>query len=491
MLIRNTLFEVLTPFGFCDFEGFNITQAKKTLTLLFDNGIELNCTLDHKVISPQGEITADTLSIGDEVIYNGKHAVLIKKILNDDESDVIDLINVNNEDHTYYTNGILSHNCLVLDETAFIENFDEFFASVYPTISAGKQTKVIMISTPNGLNHFYKIWKDSQEGRNNYCRIEAIWSDVPGRDQKWKEDTLKALNNDIEKFNQEFAGEFMGSSGTLIAGWKLKELVQGNIIQDKMNIKQYYAPEENHVYVMIVDVSRGKGLDYSAFSIIDITQMPYQQVCTYRSNLTTPLDYANIIHNMAKVYHNAYVLVEINDIGEQVSTAVLFDFEYENIIYTVNNGRGGKTVSSGFGGQTSQDRGIRTTKQVKSVGCSILKLLIEQNQLIINDFDSIFELSRFSRKNASYEAESGCTDDLVMGLVLFGWLSDQSYFRELCDINTLMKLRDQTDDQLSEHMLPFGFCSEYENLSGEEQGRRLAVEGEWQTYEMMRDLYSF
>jgi len=381
--------------------------------------------------------------------------------------------------------------CLVLDETAFIENFDEFFASVYPTVSEGKRTKVIMISTPCGLNHFYKIWKDAEEGRNPYNRIEAIWSDVPGRDEAWRAMTLQSMNNDIEKFDQEFNCEFMGSSGTLIAGWKLKELVQGRVLEEKLGIKQYVIPQEDHSYVLVADVSRGKGLDYSAFSIIDVTDMPYQQVCVYRSNLTTPLDYAQIIYNMAKIYHNAYVLVEINDIGEQVSSSVLFDFEYENIIYTINNGRGGKTVSSGFGQQSSQDRGIRTTRQVKNIGCSLLKLLVEQNQFIVNDFDTIHELSTFSRKNNSYEAETGSTDDLVMGLVLFAWLSDQGYFKEFSDNYTLQNLRDRTEEEIMADLVPFGFTSEYESLGMYEKASRQPVEGEWATYEGLRDLYDF
>lgn len=285
--------------------------------------------------------------------------------------------------------------------------------------------------------------------------------------------------------------EFMGSSGTLIAGWKLKELVAGRIIEQKLGITQYEVPTDGRTYVIIADVSRGKGLDYSAFSVIDISEMPYNQVCVYRSNITTPLDYANVIYNMAKIYNNAYILVEINDIGEQVSTSILFDFEYENIIYTVSNGRGGKTVSSGFGQQSNQDRGIRTTKQVKNIGCSILKLLVEQNQLIINDFDTINELSTFSRKNASYEAETGCTDDLVMGLVLFSWLSDQGYFKELSDNYTLMQVRDRTDAEIMDDLVPFGFTSEYETLGMFERSTRAPVDGEWITMEVLKDLYDF
>jgi hypothetical protein len=348
-----------------------------------------------------------------------------------------------------------SINLLFIDEAAFIENWEDFFTSVYPTISSGTESKIVLVSTPNGLNHFYKIWQNAAENRNNYKPIKVMWHDVPGRDDNWKRDTLSAMNFDTEKFEQEYCVEFLGSSGTLIAGWKLKELIHQTPIMNKDGLALYKQAAKDRSYVCIVDVSRGKGLDYSAFSILDVTQMPYEQVCTYRNNLVSPIDYADIVHRICKSYNNAAVLVEINDIGEQVATSLHFDFEYENVLFTESAGRSGKRITSGFGGNI--DKGIRTTKSVKSVGCSILKLMIEQNQLIINDFNTISELSTFSRKGVSYEAESGKNDDMVMGLVLFAWLSDQSYFKEYTNINTLAKLREKTEEDILQDLTPFGF----------------------------------
>jgi hypothetical protein len=348
-----------------------------------------------------------------------------------------------------------SINLLFIDEAAFIENWEDFFTSVYPTISSGTESKIVLVSTPNGLNHFYKIWQNAAENRNNYKPIKVMWHDVPGRDDNWKRDTLSAMNFDTEKFEQEYCVEFLGSSGTLIAGWKLKELIHQTPIMNKDGLALYKQAVKDLSYVCIVDVSRGKGLDYSAFSILDVTQMPYEQVCTYRNNLVSPIDYADIVHRICKSYNNAAVLVEINDIGEQVATSLHFDFEYENVLFTESAGRSGKRITSGFGGNI--DKGIRTTKSVKSVGCSILKLMIEQNQLIINDFNTISELSTFSRKGVSYEAESGKNDDMVMGLVLFAWLSDQSYFKEYTNINTLAKLREKTEEDILQELTPFGF----------------------------------
>lgn len=344
---------------------------------------------------------------------------------------------------------------LYIDETAFVENWDEFFASVFPTISSGDTTKILLTSTPNGLNHFYKTCQGAEEGTNGYQFVKVLWKDVPGRDDKWKEETLSSMDYDYQKFSQEFECEFLGSSGTLIEGNKLKSLVFRKPMRETQGLKMYVEPQEKNTYITVVDVSRGKGLDYSAFQVIDVSKMPYKQVCAFRDNTITPVEYAEIIHRTVKHYNESVVLIEINDIGEQVSDLLHYDFEYENVLYTESAGRSGKRISSGFG--RNVDKGIRTTKTVKAVGCSILKLLIEQDQLILEDYETIQELSTFSRKANSYEAESGCHDDLVMCLVLFAWVSDQQYFKEMTDINTLKKLRQRSEEEMMEELLPFGF----------------------------------
>ena len=344
---------------------------------------------------------------------------------------------------------------LYIDETAFVENWDEFFASVFPTISSGNTTKILFTSTPNGLNHFYKTCEGARENRNGYIYIEVPWQRVPGRDDKWKKETLEGMDFDMQKFSQEFECNFLGSSGTLIEGSKLKNLVSRNTVGETQFMKVYEQPEKDHVYACIVDVSRGKGLDYSAFHIIDVTSMPYKQACIYRDNTITPIDYAEIIYRTIKRYNDAYTLIEVNDIGEQVAEVLHYEFEVETLMFTESAGRSGKRISTGF--SKNSDKGVRTTKSVKSVGCNMLKMLIEQDQLIINDFQTINELSTFSRRGVSYEAESGCHDDLVMGLVLFAWMTDQLFFREITDINTLDKLRSRNEEELMESLLPIGF----------------------------------
>lgn len=353
-----------------------------------------------------------------------------------------------------------SVNLLYIDECAFVPNWDEFSASVLPTISSGKTTKLMYTSTPNGLNHYYKICTEAKEDRNSpkwngFEYVEVKWHDVPGRDESWRINALQELNGDLEKFEQEYNVEFLGSSGTLISGSVLKTLVHKTPLTVKDGLTQYELPQKDKQYVLVADVSEGKGLDYSAFSIIDVTKMPYNQVCVYRSNMTTPGDYAGIIHMIAKLYNNAAVLVEINNIGGQVAHSLYYDYECETLISTENAGAAGRKISSGFG--KNVDRGVRTTPSVKRVGCSILKLLIEQYQLIINDLHTIEELSRFSKKGNSYEAESGANDDIVMGLVLFAWMSDQKYFKEMTDISTLQNLRDKTNEEIENDLVPFGF----------------------------------
>jgi hypothetical protein len=322
-----------------------------------------------------------------------------------------------------------------------------------------------MTSTPNGLNHFWKTCKGAEEGTNGYQFVKVMWHDVPGRGEAWKKETLESLDHDEDKFNQEYCCEFLGSSGTLISGSKLKELYPDRPIMQSEGLIQYEKPIKNEQYVITADVARGKGLDYSTFTVFNIAEMPYRQVAVFRDNYIGPIDFASVLNRIGMVYNTAGLLVEINDIGGQVVDVLHLDYGYENLLYTQNSGRSGKVLSGGFGKHV--ENGIRTTKTVKGTGCSMLKMLVEQNQLLIRDYDTIQELSRFSKKANSFEAEPGFHDDLVMNLVLFSWMTEQAYFKDMTDINTLIKLREKTDEQIEEEMLPFGFIDDgdvfYEN----------------------------
>jgi hypothetical protein len=349
-----------------------------------------------------------------------------------------------------------SFNMIFLDEFAFVPTnvASDFFSSVYPTISSGKSTKVIIVSTPNGMNLFYKLWTDAENKRNSYNIIDVHWSEVPGRDEKWRKETI--ANTSEEQFQREFECEFLGSSNTLIHPSKIKTMAFQNPIQSNAGLDMYEKPKEHNTYVIVADVSRGTSNDYSAFIVFDVSTVPYRIVAKYRNNEIKPLLFPNIIHDVAKAYNQAYVMIEVNDIGEQVATSLQFDLEYENLIMASMRGRAGQIVGGGFSGGKAQ-LGVRTTKAVKKMGCSNIKQIIETDKLIINDYDLINEWSTFILKGQSYEAEEGHTDDLAMCCVLFGWLVQQTYFKELTDDDIRARMYAEQQGQLEQDMAPFGF----------------------------------
>jgi hypothetical protein len=354
----------------------------------------------------------------------------------------------------------LSVNFLFIDEVAFVENWLEFYTSSSETISSGKETKIALVSTCNGLNHFWELWNGAVKGINNYNPIMVTWDMVPGRDKAWKEDALRRMNMDTQRFSQEHECQFLGSAGTLLSGYTLQRLTDQVQLPDeeKDNLRQFIKPQKGHVYCCVCDVSEGRGLDYSAFQMIDITSIPYKQAATFRDNYITPMDFAETIFRISTIYNEAAVLVETNNMGHQIAEAIHNDFEYENIIFTKTARQLDREASMGF--SKVVEKGIRTTKSVKAVGCSILKLLIEQEKLEIYDSHTVYELSTFARKGKSFEAEEGKYDDLTMCLVLFAWLTDQRYFKELNEINTLQRLREKTAMQIENDLIPFGYIDD-------------------------------
>ena len=349
-----------------------------------------------------------------------------------------------------------SYNMLFLDEFAFVPHnvAEDFFSSVYPTISSGKSTKVVIVSTPNGMNMFYKLWTDAENGRNSYNIVDVHWSQVPGRDEKWKEETI--ANTSPEQFQREFECEFLGSANTLIHPSKIKTMAYANPIQSNAGLDIYEKPKPDHLYTIVCDVARGTQNDYSAFVVFDVTTVPYRVVGKYRNNEIKPLLYPNIIYEVANAYNMAYVMIEVNDIGEQVASAMQFDLEYENLIMASMRGRAGQVLGGGFSGGKAQ-LGVRTTKAVKKLGCSNLKQIIESDKLIIQDYDMINEFSTFILKGQTFEAEDGHSDDLAMCCVLFAWMVQQTYFKELTDDDIRARLFAEQQNQLEQDMAPFGF----------------------------------
>ena len=348
-----------------------------------------------------------------------------------------------------------TYNLIFLDEFAFVPHnmAVEFFTSTYPVISSGQTSKVIIVSTPNGLNLFYKMWTDAIEKRSTYKTVEVHWSQVPGRDASWKEETIR--NTSEEQFRQEFETEFIGSSATLISGAKLRSLAFHEPMRMEENFHIYEEPIPGHLYIATVDCSEGVNLDYSTINVLDATQAPYKQVARYRNNKLPLLFFPTVIYSIAKRYNEAFVLVETNNIGQQVVDILHYDLEYENIYKTEQHHIKGQSISSGFKRSTSF--GIKTTKSVKKIGCANLKTLVENDKLIINDFDTINEMNTFVRVRDSYAAEEGSNDDIVMGLVLFSWLTAQSFFKDSTNIDIRKMMLDEQNMLIDETMTPFGF----------------------------------
>jgi hypothetical protein len=370
-----------------------------------------------------------------------------------------------------------SFNIVFLDEFAFVPTniAEEFFNSVYPVISSGKKTKIIIVSTPNGMNLFYKLWMDSLNKKNNYVNFEIHWSMVPGRDEKWKEETIR--NTSQRQFSQEFETEFLGSSNTLISGYKLQSLVYKDPVDQHDLLKIYEHPvkegvneaKSDHLYCITVDVSEGKNLDCSAFSVIDISQTPYKQVATYKSSSITPILFPTVIYNTARYYNDAYILVEINN-NPQVAESLHTDFEYENLWKIFTGNKKPQQLSAGFA--RGIQMGLKMSPQVKAIGCSNLKTLIEGDKLLINDFDTYSELTTFIQQKNSFSAEQGANDDLVMSLVIFSWVTTQQYFKEIVNHDIRKQIQLENMNQMDDDVLPApiiedGLEHEFEMMGGD------------------------
>ena len=352
-----------------------------------------------------------------------------------------------------------SYNIIFLDEFAFVPpNIAEmFFSSVYPTISSGQKTKMVIVSTPYGMNQFYKLWSDAENKRNDYVPIEVHWSEVPGRDEKWKEDTIR--NTSAEQFAQEFECEFLGSVNTLISPAKIKNMIFKTPKTSSGGLDVYEDPIKENTYVITVDVARGVSRDYSAFTVIDVSKMPFKIVAKFRNNDIKPLLFPHTIDKVGKAYNHAHVLVETNDLGQQIAEALQFELEYDNLLMTTQRGRAGQILGAGFSGRGS-GFGVRMTKQIKKIGCSNIKTLIESDKILVNDFNIIEEMSTFIKKGQSWMAEEGCTDDLMMCLVVFGWLSNQPFFKEMTDTNARQQLYEEQQNLIEQDMSPFGFVDD-------------------------------
>lgn len=458
VLENSDRYEILTDEGFVDFYGLQILHANKFLQLKTKSFI-LECTPDHKLFfgyALNDKKAAIEYSVDDLIVtQNGFEKIISITSIERDVEEVYDVLNVDNSKHSFYVNNFLVTNCIFLDEFSFVApNLQsDFFSSVIPTISSGKTTKIFICSTPSGMDLFYKLWTEAVEGTNGFFPLRVHWTEDPSKNEEWKRDQLAILGE--EGFRREYEIEFIGSTNTLISAKKLRELAYKKPLYERDNLKVYERPVENHAYIITVDTSHGVELDFSVFSVFDVSEMPYKQVAVYRSNTIPPLLYPTIIARIATEYNEAYVLIETNDVGVQVADILFREIEYENVVMTKASGRNGITVSGGFSAQTVL--GIRQTKTTKNRGNWNAKSLIEENKLLIVDFDTIAELMNYVVNNKqSYSAAEGHHDDCVMTLVLFAWLADSEYFKDLTNLDMRVKLYEAKMRSIDEDVLPFG-----------------------------------
>ena len=350
-----------------------------------------------------------------------------------------------------------SVNLLYIDEASIIPNniADQFFTAVYPVISAGTTTKILITSTPLGYNHFWKFWNDSLNGRNDFVSMFIPYWKIPGRDEKWAEEQRRQLGD--VKYNQEVLCKFLGSALTLIRADIIEQMSYNDPVYSRDGLDLYEMADKKKSYVIVVDTAKGVGGDYSAFVIIDISEVPYKLVGKFKDNTISPLLYPSVIYRVASEFNTAYVLLETN-FSEQVAHILYNEYEYENILFVQRSAKG-QVITGGFGSGSTQ-LGVVTDKKVKRIGCFNFKSLIEEKKLLINDADVISEISTFIEQKGSYAADEGYHDDLVMPLVLFGWLTTNPYFRELTDVNLRELMYKKRIQEIEEEMLPLGFIND-------------------------------
>jgi hypothetical protein len=456
VFLKNDRYEILTPTGFNSFVGLDIKTHSGYFDFVFSDSSTIRVSKLHDFKTEKGWISASRLRKGSTIISSsGESLKVTSKLLSKGKEVLYDPVEVSGG-HSYISNNVVSHNCsasfLLLDEVAFVptNQFEEFFESTYPTISSGEETKIAMVSTPKGFNHFHKIYKDAEEGRSNFKAMTILWDEVPGRDEAFKRETIANIGED--RWLQEFEAGWIGATGSLIAPSIVKNLVFKTPIAEHNHFKIYENPIEGHTYALTADCSEGVGADYSAMNIIDITKKPFKQVCTFYDNRTLAIHMPELIYRMAKKYNEAFVLIEINSVGKQVADLLHWDYAYENIAW-VGEGRRGQVLMGGNSQQ--QQNGLRTTKQTKAIGCSNLKTLVEERILEISDFGTIQELSTFIKKGGSFQADEGSHDDSVMSLVVFAWMTTQDYFKALTDNDMRARAVAQLEERMMDNLTPF------------------------------------
>lgn len=444
-VLNSEQWNILTPSGFQPFLGFRVREEQETLVVTLVNGQQLTCTYEHEILTDRGCVCAMDL-FRDDQVQTVDGFVSIESVEPGPTTTVYDPVDVQNG-HQFIGNSIIQFQCIFLDEFAFVpENIaQDFMTSVFPTISSGQTTKLFIVSTPKGYNLFYKLWNDAEHKRNSYFPIGFTWRDVPGRDALdengeniWEKEMRRNMG-EMGNFEQEFNCSFQGSADTLIPSWKLAQLSYADPIYTRGDLKIYRKPVYTnddgpaHIYLVTVDIGQGQGLDYSVINVTDISESPFRQVAVWRNNTLIPALVAPMIKEIAQYYANAFVFLEINGEAGIIADMLVNDLEYENVISVFSHPKKGQQLSTSF--HPKARFGLRVTEATKRIGCSGFKSMMLNDRYIINDYETLRELTTYVAKNKSFAAEQGCHDDCISTLVLVGWLSLQAGFEEYIGIS--------------------------------------------------------
>ena len=339
----------------------------------------------------------------------------------------------------------MSINLLYLDEFAFVDDADTFYTATYPVITSGNDSKVIITSTANGVgNMFHRIYESAVHEQSEYKHFIINWYDVPGRDEEWKKETI--ANTSEAQFEQEYGNSFLGTGNTLINSDTLLGMMAYDPEWNRDGVNIYKKPIEGHDYICTVDVAKGRGMDFSTFTVFDVSTQPFEQVATYRDSMISPLLFPDIINKYVRNYNEALVIIENNAEGGMVATQLHYDIEYPNVFTQ--------------GQLKAEDIGVTVNKKIKRVGCSTLKELLEENRLKVVDRATITELMTFVTKGSSFEADRGYHDDMVMNLVLFGWFITTEFFYHLTDKQVKDLLYAEQQKMIEDDILPAGVFGE-------------------------------
>ena len=450
-IYNNNNFEILTEDGFKDFKGLIVGKNKQKVLLKFSTGDVLKCTPKHKiVISSKMWKYVEDCNVGD-TLWND--ITIISKDFYENDDPVYEFLDVVNN-HTYFVNNILSHQCLIVDECAHIQNdlMEELWKSVIPTISSNKNGEIIVISTPNGAdkgNKFYQLYLDAQK-ENSAWHMEVVnWWDIPGRDEEWKKREIATIGS-LHDFQQEYENAFHRPGKSAIDPELLEKLKaqchDPVLVTDDGAYKIYTLPKPSSFYVVGVDVGEGIGRTNTVAQILDVSDLRnIEQVAVYANNMISPYLFGTRLMGIMNDWGRPPVLIENNSYGQQVLDVLHNTHNYESI------------VSYRFEGMSkhydNENRlGIHSHTNTRYKGLTNFRYWVDAIKAVkFNDLDTLIEIAEFVQlPNYTFSKKrEEDRDDRIFGLVWGLFVLEPTLAKTYFNIT-------ETDDQGRPlHLIPF------------------------------------